>query len=145
MSKNISVNQLNEKIIRLVALQVIIITVVVMATNLVFLAVLLAIDFSLRAYTKIKSPLAFIAKKVSDSLKLTPKPIFAPPKRFAASLGFIFSVLIAIFLYFNFSVAAYITGAILLFCAIMESAFNICFGCYVYNWLVVPFNKMRKV
>ena len=145
MKINISRNHLNENIIRIVALLVIVTALVTLAYNWVFMALLLALDFALRSFTKVTSPLAHIAKIVSKSLNLKAKPIFAPPKKFAAALGFIFSILIAVFLYFNLLIAAYITGMILILCATLESAFNIYLGCYVYNWIVVPLNRMRKV
>lgn len=145
MNVNIPRNQLNENIIRIVALLVVIVTLVTLAFSWIFLAVMLAIDFGLRSFTRVISPLAFIAKTGSGYLKLKPKPIFAPPKKFAAALGFIFSILIALFLYLNLLIPAYITGLILVLCATLESVFNICLGCYVYNWIVVPLNRMKKV
>lgn len=145
MNVNIPRNQLNENVVRIVALLVVIATLVTLAYNWIFLAVILAIDFALRSFTRATSPLAYIAKSVSRYLKLKSKPIFAPPKKFAAALGFIFSVLIALFLYLNLLIPAYITGLILIICATLESAFNICLGCYVYNWIIVPFNRIKKV
>ena len=145
MKINIPRNQLNENVIRIVALLVVIATLVTLAYNWIFLAVILAIDFALRSFTRVTSPLAYIAKSASRHLKLKPKAIFAPPKKFAAALGFIFSILIALFLYLNLLIPAYITGLILVLCATLESAFNICLGCYVYNWIVVPLNRMKKV
>ena len=138
-------NQLNENIVRIVALLVVIATLVTLAYSWVFLAAIIAVDFALRSFTRVTSPLAYIAKSVSRYLKLKSKPIFAPPKKFAAALGFIFSVLIALFLYLNLLIPAYITGLILIICATLESAFNICLGCYVYNWIIVPFNRIKKV
>ncbi len=145
MKINIARNQLNENIVRIVALLVVIVTLVALAYNWIFLAVILIVDFALRSFTRVTSPLAYIAKTASRYLKLKPKPIFAPPKKFAAALGFIFSILIALFLYLNLLMPAYITGLILILCATLESAFNICLGCYVYNWIIVPLNRMKKV
>ena len=145
MKINMTRNQLNENIVRIVALLVVIATLVTLAYSWVFLAAIIAVDFALRSFTRVTSPLAYIAKSVSRYLKLKSKPIFAPPKKFAAALGFIFSVLIALFLYLNLLIPAYITGLILIICATLESAFNICLGCYVYNWIIVPFNRIKKV
>ena len=145
MKINMTRNQLNENTVRIVALLVVIATLVTLAYSWVFLAAIIAVDFALRSFTRVTSPLAYIAKSVSRYLKLKSKPIFAPPKKFAAALGFIFSVLIALFLYLNLLIPAYITGLILIICATLESAFNICLGCYVYNWIIVPFNRIKKV
>lgn len=144
MKINISKNYLNENVIRIVALQVIIVTVVTLTFNWYILALFLAIDFAIRSFTRITSPLAFIAKGVTNLLNLRPKPIFAPPKRFAATLGTIFSILIALFLYFNLLVPAYITGFILILCATLEAVFNICLGCYIYNWIIAPLSNTNK-
>lgn len=142
--KSISKKHVNERIVRLVAAQVILLTLITLLTGWLWLALFLAVDFALRAFTRIPSPLAVIAKGLAKAFKLTPKPIFAPPKRFAAGLGFVFSLTIALFLYLHFYVAAYVTGGILIVCATLESVFNICLGCYVYNWIVVPMINMKK-
>jgi hypothetical protein len=52
--------------------------------------------------------------------------------------------LIALFLYFNLLVPAYITGFILILCATLEAVFNICLGCYIYNWIIAPLSNTNK-
>lgn len=146
IKKNTSKNHVNEKVVRLVAAQVILLTLVILLTEWIWLALFLAADFALRAFTRVPAPLAVIAKGLTKVFRLTPKPIFAPPKRFAASLGLLFSLAIALFLYLQEQPATYATGAILIVCASLEAVFNICPGCYVYNWVVVPVvnRSMRK-
>ena len=142
--KSISKNHVDERVVRLVAAQILL-TLIVLLTGWLWLALFLAADFALRAFTRILSPLAVIAKGLGKAFKLTPKPIFAAPKRFAAGLGFVFSLIIAVCLYAHFYTAAYVTGGILLACATLEAVFNICLGCYVYNWIVAPIvNKNTK-
>ncbi len=136
--KNTSTNYVNEKVVRLIAAQVILLTLVTLLAGWTWLALFLAADFALRAFTRVPSPLAFIARGLAKAFGLAPKPIFAPPKRFAAGLGFVFSLAIAVFLYLHYPVAAYVTGGILIVCATLEAVFNICLGCYVYNWVVAP-------
>lgn len=131
-------NYVNENVVRLIAAQVILLTLITLLTGWIWAVLFLTADFALRAFTHIPSPLAVIAKGLAGALGLTPKPIFAPPKRFAANLGFVFSSGIALFLYLHYSVAAYVTGGILIVCATLEAVFNICIGCYVYNWIVAP-------
>lgn len=139
---NISENHVDEKVTRLTATQVIIITLVTLLTGWTWLALFLAVDFALRAFAHLPSPLSFIARGLAKVFKLTPKPVFAPPKRFAAGVGLTFSLGIAIFLLLHYPIAAYVTGAILIICALLEAVFNFCLGCYVYNWIVVPiFNR----
>lgn len=136
--KSSSKNYVNEKVVRLVAVQVILLAVASLLTGWMWLALFLAIDFAWRAFTQMTSPLAFIGKELAKLIGLTPKAIFAPPKRFAAGLGFAFSLGITLFLFLHFPAGAYVAGAILIVCAVLESALGICLGCYVYNWFVVP-------
>jgi|SRR5690554_1210671 len=133
----------DENVVRLVATQVFLLTLITLLTEWAWLGLFLAIDFGLRAFTSAPSPLALIAKKITKTFKLTPKSIFAPPKRFAATLGFIFSIGITVFLFLYNPSVAYVIGGILFFCAILEAIFNICLGCYVYNWMVAPLVNKR--
>lgn len=128
----------DENVVRIVAAQVIIIAVITLVTHARLTALLLVIDFSLRAFTYLPSPLAIVAKIVVENAGLKSKRIFAPPKKFAALLGFVFSLTLLLLLLSGLHMAAYIIGGILLFCAVLESAFKICLGCYVYHWIVLP-------
>jgi hypothetical protein len=127
-----------ENAVRLIAAQTVLLTSIALYTQWELIMILLIVDFALRAFTTFISPMAFVAKKVVAILKLKPKPIFAPPKKFAALLGFIFSLTIATLFFFNAEIYAYFIGAILIVCAILESAFEVCVGCYVYDILVAP-------
>ncbi len=145
MSKKASLkNYIDETRVRLVAAQVFILTLVTILSGWSLLAAFLTIDFALRAFTGLPSLLAIIAKGVAAKLPITPKSIFAPPKRFAALLGFMFSCGITLFLALGMSTAAYVTGGILAACALLEAMFNVCLGCYVYNWIVIPFTKIGR-
>lgn len=143
--KSSSSNHVNEKVVRLIAAQVILLTLITLLTGWTWLALFLAADFALRAFTRVPSPLAAIAKGLTKTFGLTPRPIFASPKRFAAALGFIFSLGITVFLYLHYPVAANVIGGVLIACAILEAVFNICLGCYVYNWIVVPIAHRNTV
>ena len=143
--KNSSNNHVNEKVVRLVAAQVVLLTLITLLTGWTWLALLLTADFALRAFTRVPSPLSAIAKGLAKAFGLASKPIFASPKRFAAALGFIFSLGITVFLYLHYPVAANVIGGVLIACAILEAVFNICLGCYVYNWIVVPFARRNTV
>lgn len=142
--KTISKNYLDAHVVRLVALQVIIITLLILYRPNLYLAIFLTLDFAIRAFTTMPSPLASIAKIIIRQLGLKPKPVFAPPKKFAAALGFAFSLLIGLTISRDYKVAGYIIGSLLTFCALLESAFNICIGCYVYDWTVAPILNRRS-
>lgn len=129
---------IDENIARMVAGMVLLIALAGVAMQWGLLFLLLSIDFAIRAFTSIRSPLAVAAKALSAVLGLTPRPVFAAPKKFAALMGFFFTLSIGIFFTVQFSVTAYAVSAVLVICAILESVFSICVGCYVYDWLVAP-------
>ncbi|MDD2299932.1 MAG: DUF4395 domain-containing protein [Fermentimonas sp.] len=145
MKKNISKNHVNEKTVRIVAVQVVLFTLLLLITNWKIIALFLVIDFALRAFTRIPSLFALNAKGISKTFDLKPKPIFAPPKRFAAALGLLFSLAIVIFQYLDLTIGVYVAGSILLLCAALEAFLNICLGCYVFNLIIVPFTKTRGI
>ncbi len=135
----------DEYVVRLVAGQVVVLTVLSLFTQWKFLIFFLAADFAIRAFTEQTSPLAAIGKVIADLLKLELKPIFAPPKRFAALLGFVFSLAVFLLFVFDARYPALVVGGILVFCAVLESVFKVCLGCYAYNWIVAPIiNKLHK-
>jgi len=144
MNKEISNYYVDENVVRIIAAQVAIITALAIMNHWIFSLVLLVGDFALRAFTHQPSPLVALAKIVSYLLKLKPKPIFAAPKKFAAGFGFVFSLSALIAFQFNFEIAAYVLGSILIVCAALESVFKICVGCYVYDWLVAPLINNRN-
>lgn len=129
----------DENVVRLIAAQVTIIAAVSLWQAWFFPFLFLALDFALRAFVhKPVAPLAIIARAIVRLFKLTHKAIFAPPKRFAAGIGFVFSLSIAALLSMDYFIAMYVVGGVLIFCAVLESAFKICIGCYVYGWVVAP-------
>lgn len=136
----------DEQVVRIIAAEVVLITLLSLIFNLYYLAFFLAIDFSIRAFSILPSPLAYVGRLASNVLTLEPKPIFAAPKKFAAGIGLVFSLITAILIYYKYYEMSYIIGSILIFCAFLESALKICIGCYVYDWIVAPFiNKNNGV
>lgn len=134
----------NENVVRIIAAEVVGLTLLALFTHWEFILILLAVDFALRAFTYQTSPLASIAKLISKTLKIAPKPIFAAPKKFAAGLGFGFTLIALILFAFQFDIAAYIVGSILILCAVLESAFKICIGCSVHSLIVSPIINSRN-
>lgn len=136
--------RVNETVVRIIAAFVVIFGIVTIYTSWVYVPIFLTIDFFLRGFTGIRSPFAFIANLIAQTLGLKEKFIFAPPKRFAAQVGFVFSLTIATLLLLQFVYAAMAVAIVLLACAILESVFGICVGCYVYDWFVAPIlNKIK--
>ena len=135
----------DKKSVRIIASQVVLLTILTLITKSYWLALLLAIDFALRAFTFYPSPLSLVVRLLGSFITWQRQPVFAAPKKFAATMGVIFSTLIAACFYLQFDIAAYIVGGILLVCAMLESGFDVCVGCYVYDWVVAPFkNRQQK-
>ena len=124
----------NESKIRLIALFVLILTTTYIFTNLLIIPVFLLADFGLRAFDLGKfSPLALISETLVKALHLPIKPVYLPPKRFAARIGLLFSV--AIVALQLFSVPTLPVSGVLAFFAALESLLGFCAGCYVFSFL----------
>jgi hypothetical protein len=132
----ISTERINENVVRLVALLVIVVAVLGWLTGSWLLFLLLAVDFGLRAfgsgsYSPLRKAAQWIAQKSSLGVKLTN----AAPKKFAAGIGLIFGLSIALALMLNGAVIATSLSGALVLCAFLESALGFCVGCVVYSQL----------
>jgi len=126
----------------IVAYQVILITVFGIHFQQQWLLILLALDFFLRVTGLLISPLYFVAKKVTGFLYFEKKEVFGAPKRFAAMLGLTMTILIAFF--YDSQIGLFL-GIILIALAALESVFQVCIGCYIYNFVIVPIqNKFNN-
>lgn len=122
-------------------LNVILMAFFVFTLNPVFIGIV-TIDYFTRAIVKVKySPLRTIAIQISNLLKLDKKPINQAQKIFASRLGVICAVSSQILLLLGFSTAAIVITSILLILSTLDSVFNFCVGCFIYNYLVYPFYK----
>lgn len=144
IKKDITHYYADENVVRIIAGLVLVIATLGLALQSRVLFLLLTLDFALRAFTYQPTPLAAAAKLIARSLQLSPYPIFAAPKRFAAGLGFGFSLLLLILFSFNLDTIAYVAGSLLLLCALLEAAFRICVGCYLFSWVVAPIMRRFK-
>ena len=80
--------QTNESKVRLIAFFVLLLTGVYLLTPSVWVPVFLVIDFAFRSFNIGKlSPLALISDTLISTFKLPVKPVYLPPKRFAARIG----------------------------------------------------------
>jgi len=94
----------------------------------------LALDFGLRSRGKVVfSPIAQVAKALRKVSGLGPRAVNAGPKRFAALVGAIFSLLIAGSQALHLARLALVVGAVLILCAALEAFLGFCVGCRVYN------------
>ena len=128
--------QVNEIVIRLVAMQVIFAAVTALYFQSASIAAFLWIDFGFRAFGFSQlSPLKYIAQKTVTHFQLGYKASNEAPKKFAALVGFIVLGLLTSLLFLEYSLTASIIGGFLLLFATLESVFGICVGCMVYQQL----------
>ena len=122
----------NESKIRLTAFFVLLLIIIYMLTGIGLIPVFLFLDFTLRGFgLGAYSPLAWISGRIVAALKLPAKPVYMPPKRFAARVGFLFCLAIVVAHYADLSTL--ILSAIIALFAALESLAGFCAGCYVYN------------
>ncbi|WP_028526039.1 DUF4395 domain-containing protein [Runella limosa] len=141
MSEIKHIAQINEYKVRTIAFLVLVLVIGYLFTGWLFLPIVLVVDFGLRAFDAGKfSPLAHLSDEIVQRLSFPTKPIYFPPKRFAARIGFAFSVTITVLQVLGIS-TIWVAG-VLAFFAALESLAGICAGCYVYDWLLPVWRKI---
>ena len=138
----VSNEKINENLTRLNAF----FTILLVAAGFVFNSVLFPLfllgDFFIRAFTKSKfSPVSYLSQSVASLLHLSKKPIDKAPKIFAARLGFIMTLVIAVLFILQLYTVSLVVASVLTVFAFLEFAFGICVGCYIYTYFVLPLYK----
>lgn len=135
---------INENQVRLTALQVVLLTAIWLFSEYDIIPAFLAIDFLLRASSFGKySILNRISGYLIDFFSIGYKPVERGPKRFAAIIGFVFTVSIVILSLSAVTIAAQILAVVLLICASLEAFVSFCAGCYVYTAFCILFKKQN--
>ena len=118
--------QVNDIVIRLVAMQVIFIGATALYFQSWHIAALLFADFGLRAFGFDQlSPLKYVARKTVTHFHLGYKATNEAPKKFAALVGFFVVGFFSALLFLGFSLFANVIGGFLLLFAALESGFGI--------------------
>lgn len=135
----VSNEQVNERLTRINAFFTILLVIAGFVFHSVFFPLFLLADFYIRAFTKSKfSPVSFISSGLARLLQLSKKPIDKAPKMFAARMGFLMTLVIAVLFLLQLYTASMVVAGILVFFALLEFAFGICVGCIIYSYLVLP-------
>ena len=138
----ISDQRINEQVTRFNAFFAIAFIVSALVFNSIFLLVFLMADFFLRGFTEMKfSPISFVSNYLSNTFNLPVKMIDKAPKVFAARLGFLMTIGIAVLFILELQFASVVVAGMLIFFASLEFAFAICAGCTIYTYLILPFYK----
>ncbi|MDF3027954.1 MAG: CDP-alcohol phosphatidyltransferase [Fluviicola sp.] len=128
--------QVNEIVIRLIAMQVIFITATALYFQIPYITMLLVVDFGFRAFGFSHfSPLKFIARKTVSHFQLGYKATNEAPKRFAAKVGLFVVTLFSVGMFLQIPWFSLLLGTGLLLFAVLESGFGICVGCIIYHQL----------
>ncbi len=136
----ISDEVINERLTRINACIVILLVGAGFLFNSGLIFILLMIDFFIRAFTKLKySPVSYAGRWIVQLFHINNKPVNKAPKIFAARMGFLMSLAVAVLFLLKLYTAAYVVASLLVFFALLEFAFGFCMGCYIYTYLVLPF------
>ena len=131
-------NPANEIAARFVAGMVLILTTVIILTENQILAGFLVYGFLARVATgPTLSPMGLLATRVIvPALGNLEKPVAGPPKRFAQTVGLVFSTTAFVMLWLDLVLAFQITLTILAVFAALESIAGFCAGCFVFAYLM---------
>ncbi len=111
--------------------------------NITFILVIV-VDYFLRAFTSLKySPASWLASQIVQRLRLPEVKIEKAPKIFAARVGFLFAAATLGLFYVNRKISL-VVGLVLMGFALLESVFNVCVGCLVYTYIILPFFKRKE-
>ena len=138
----ISAERVNENVVRIIAMLAALITLSCIVMGNYWAMLFLVVNFGTRAFTTGKqSLLKAIALLLFKWLSLPQKMKDLAPKKFAASMGFVFCLLISGVYLLNFPSLAMGLGIVLIVFALLESVFAICVGCYIYSFYHLLFAK----
>ena len=132
----ISDNYIDENIARLNAFITLGLILVFLITPFKWIIFLIAADFLLRRILQGRfSVISRISILTTGVLALKKININAGPKLFAANVGFVLSILAALFYYTGLYYVSYALAGTLAFFTLLESVFNICAACILYPFV----------
>jgi hypothetical protein len=110
-----------------------------------WIALFLVVDFFLRAFNFSKySPLHLLSDAEVKVFSIKNKATDIAPKRFAARIGLVFTVLILMLNLFSQTTASICFAGVLIVFAFLESVIGFCAGCWVYTYWQLIFKAQRK-
>ena len=132
----VSDKRIDERVARINGIFTVLILTGSVLTESIFPLIFLAVDFLLRAsdYSKF-SLIGISSKNLVKYLGLNQNFINAGPKIFAARLGFVFTVLILIFIFLGAYSPALILAGVLGTFSFLEAAFGLCIACEIYPFI----------
>ncbi|TFH27335.1 MAG: DUF4395 domain-containing protein [Bacteroidia bacterium] len=135
----VSPERVDENRVRATAFGVIILMGVYFATGNPLFPALAALDFYIRAFTRLPySPVSWLAKLFVEAMGTQPVWIDKAPKIFAARIGLLLTIITTAAAMLDWSLTAYLAGSTLVIFAFLECGLNFCAGCWVYTNVVYP-------
>ena len=135
----VSTERVDENRVRVTAFGVVILMGVFFLTGNPVFPAILAVDFYIRAFTKLKySPLSWLAHLFVRITGTQPLWIDKAPKMFAARIGLLLTVITAGASLLGLTMTANVVAATLVLFAFLECGINFCAGCWVYTYVVYP-------
>jgi hypothetical protein len=121
----------NENKARLTAGLVVILSALYILTKLWLIPLFLLFDFFTLPSNSL---LNIISDKLVAIFSIGNKPTDRAPKRFAAKIGFLFSLAVIVCVALGLKNTAIILAIVLVTFALLESGFGFCAGCHVYSF-----------
>ncbi len=132
----ITIDKVNEKIIRINSLFVFLGLLGFVLTPYKVVIIPIVIDFLIRVLFGLKySPVCFLIKHSLNILNSKPHLVNAGPKKFAAKIGLTLTSILLISYIFDFNTLELILGTISLVAIGMEVFFKYCVACKIYSVL----------
>ena len=131
-------NIVDELAVRLIAGVVLVVGVLALATQQWWLYAVLAVDFVLRTgWGPSASPIARLVRRwIRPRLATPPRWTAGPPKRFAAAIGAVLTLLATVLWLTGAVVPVVVIGVVMVVFPALESIAGICVGCIVFGWLM---------
>jgi hypothetical protein len=132
-------NPVNEVSARLVAGGVVVLSLLTIASGELWVTAVIAYGFVARVLTgPTLSPLGqLVTRVITPRLRVAPRPVPGPPKRFAQGMGAVVSLTAVVLgLGFGLDDEAYAVLGLLVVAATLESVFAFCLGCKVFGALM---------
>ena len=129
----ISTRRIDSNMVRIISIQIFLLTAFFIFTNEPIFAYILLADSTVRVFRRHElSPFALFAKAVIKVANIMPKFSDESPKRFALYLSLFVSLSIVVLFHAGLHMIATYVAFILLICAFLEALFDFCVGCKIY-------------
>lgn len=128
--------RVKEEVVRGVALQVFILSLISVITLSIIPIIILLADFSIRVILVPKlSPLVLLSNTIISKI-FRKRIILFKPKRFAAGIGMLMSAAALVLLILNYNFVTIIVMLVLALFSFLETFFKFCAGCKIFGLLI---------